>query len=346
MSDITFSDRFFVKLIDDISANNTLKFTEQQLFYLFNQRLIKNLPSTVTEFIFIYLGLFVIIIGILSSRQTSGLFITAFGVWMVLSGMAIQDYQKKKKVKNFIVTPEQFRVYLNNWQSVNPIDGILSLSQQKSLPNSINSDITAYSFDRVVVSDSAEIANLLIANNFHFENNSAVLSIDGYPENIFDMVMQMLRRNDNLKVYVLHDASPSGVSVVNTLSNNSDWFSNSNVTIYDLGLLPRQIVNNHNPNFFTQISEDSAREAQELAFEIKQDLTKEEIAWLEAGKFVELESFTPQKLLRVISQGISKSRQAHSNGDTSTFGDYGASGDDGGSFDDCDVTIYTDDCFG
>ena len=159
--------------------------------------------------------------------------------------------------------------------------------------------------------------------------------------------MQMLRRNDNLKVYVLHDASPNGVSLVNTLSTNPNWFSNtsnSNITIYDIGLLPRQVFKN--PNFFTQISEDSAREAQELLSQVKQDLTDKEIKWLEAGKFVELESFTPQKLLRVISQGISKSRQAHSNGDTSTFGDYGASGDDGGSFDDCDVTIYTDDCFG
>ncbi|MEO0687197.1 MAG: MFS transporter permease, partial [Cyanobacteria bacterium J06649_11] len=275
----------------------------------------------------------------------SGLLILAFGIWMVISGIAIQDYQKNKKIKSYILTPERFQEYLNNWQLVNPIDGILTLSEQRNLPTSINSDITSYSFERVVVCDSREIANLLIANNFHFENNSAVLSIDGYPENIFDTVMQMLRRNDNLKVYVLHDASPSGVSVVNTISTNPDWFSNtsnSSVTIYDLGLLPRQVFNNS--NFFTQISEDFAREAQELPSQVKQDLTEEEIKWLETGKFVELESFTPQRLLNVISQSISKSRQINID-NSSGFVDSGiiSSSD---SFDNCDITIFADDCFG
>ncbi|MEM6754351.1 MAG: hypothetical protein AAF630_15425, partial [Cyanobacteria bacterium P01_C01_bin.38] len=217
--------------------------------------------------------------------------------------------------------------------------------KQENLSNSINSDITAYSFDRLVVCQSAEIANLLIANNFHFENNSAVLSIDGYPENIFDTVMQMLRRNEDLKVYVLHDASPSGVSVVNTLSTNPNWFSdnsNSKVTIYDLGLLPRQVFKNR--NFFTQISEDYAREAQQLSSEVKQDLTEKEIKWLEAGKFVELESFTPQRLLRVITQGISNSRQSGSD-NISGFVDYSGGADFSGGDDACD-TIFADECFG
>ncbi len=48
-----------------------------------------------------------------------------------------------------------------------------------------------------------EIAQLLIANNFDFENNYAVLSITGYPENIFSTVMEILRRNPDLKIYEL-----------------------------------------------------------------------------------------------------------------------------------------------
>ncbi|NET29771.1 hypothetical protein [Okeania sp. SIO1I7] len=49
----------------------------------------------------------------------------------------------------------------------------------------INSEVTAYSFDRLIVCETAEIAQFLIANNFHFEHNCAVLSIDGYPQNIW-----------------------------------------------------------------------------------------------------------------------------------------------------------------
>ncbi|AFY54077.1 hypothetical protein Riv7116_1517 [Rivularia sp. PCC 7116] len=342
MYSVKFSDVFFAKLINDISANNTFKFTEKQLFYLLNKRLLKKQPDITSELILF--GFVLVIVGIVFSQQTSELLIAVAGVSMVVSGIAIQDYKKNKKIQKLLVTPQKFQDYLNIWQSVNPIDGLLTLSTQRNLPSSVNSDITTYSFDRVVICDSAEIANLLIANNFHFENNSAVLSIDGYPENIFDTVMHMLRRNNDLKIYVLHDASPSGVSVVNTLSTNPDWFSNtsnSNVTIYDIGLLPRQVFNNS--NFFTQISEEFAAQAKELSLEIKKYLINEEIKWLEAGKYVELESFTPQKLLSVISQGIANSRQSAS---SDSFVDYSGGGDFSGGSDACDISIFADDCFG
>ncbi|NEQ71794.1 MAG: hypothetical protein F6K23_01065 [Okeania sp. SIO2C9] len=85
-----------------------------------------------------------------------------------------------------------------------------------SEPIQINSEVEviAYSFDRVIVCDTAEIAQFLIANNFHFENNCAVLSIDGYPENIFSTVMQMLKQNPDLKVYAFHSATPRGVTMI------------------------------------------------------------------------------------------------------------------------------------
>ena len=64
-----------------------------------------------------------------------------------------------------------------------------------------------------MVCDSDSIAQMLIANNFHFENNCAVLSIAGYPQSIFSTVLDMLRRNQSLKVYALYDATPAGVSL-------------------------------------------------------------------------------------------------------------------------------------
>ena len=340
-----FTDKFFAKLISDISVNNTFRFTEKQLFYLFNKRLVNNISGSCLSSSFSFIGFVLAFIGIIFTHYNSGLIAISIGILMLFTGTVLYTDEINKTIKTLLITPEKFQDYLNSWKAVNPIDGILTVTEQKNVPSSINSDITYYSFDRVVVCDNAEIANLLIANNFHLENNSAVLSIDGYPQNIFDTVMEMLRRNDNLKVYVLHSASPSGVSVVNTLSTNSDWFannSNSNVTIYDLGLLPRQVFNNS--SFFTQISEDSAREAQELPSDIKNDLTEKEIKWLEAGKYVELESFTPQRLLKVVSQGISKSRQTNID-NSSGLVDYGSpsSGDD---FDSCDTTIFADDCFG
>ncbi|BAU41594.1 hypothetical protein [Leptolyngbya sp. O-77] len=49
------------------------------------------------------------------------------------------------------------------------------------------------------------IAQMLISNNVHFENNCAILSINGYPQPIFDTVMKMLRRNPGLTVFAFQD---------------------------------------------------------------------------------------------------------------------------------------------
>ena len=64
---------------------------------------------------------------------------------------------------------------------------------------------------------------------------------------------------------------------------------------------------------------------------VKSTLSTDELAWLEAGFYVELESFSPRKLLQVASQGIAKT-QAVANGYTYTSDNslYSADSDDDG----------------
>jgi hypothetical protein len=215
------------------------------------------------------------------------------------------------KVENL---PQQFLFssidldgWLTKWQQINgKVDKVITSQQEQIAPTSINPDITAYSFDRLVVCDSANIAQLLIANNFHFENNCAILSITGYPQSIFNTTMEMLRRNPDLKVYAIHDCSSKGVSLVHHLRTSEKWFLNSNVTIIDLGLLPRQIIASQG-KMFTRFSSQLKDEAKKLSVDIRLTLTAEELAWLDTGNFVELESFTPQKLIQVLRHGISGS---------------------------------------
>jgi len=209
--------------------------------------------------------------------------------------------------QSFLFPQNQFQEWLNRWSLVNgQIPKMLPSPREESTPALVSPEVSAYSFDRLVVCDSAAIAQLLIANNFYFENNCAVLSITGYPQSIFSTVMDMLRRNPDLKVYALHDATPRGVSLLHRLRSSSSWFGNSNVTIIDLGLLPRQLFSSR--KVFVQSSDESAQAAKQLPAAVREQLSTEELDWLESGKFVELESFTPQKLMQVVTQGIAGSR--------------------------------------
>ncbi|NEQ71798.1 MAG: MFS transporter permease [Okeania sp. SIO2C9] len=200
--------------------------------------------------------------------------------------------------------------WLSRWEEINgEVTNVLSPSKEMSETMQINSEVTAYSFDRVIVCDTAEIAQFLIANNFHFEHNCAVLSIDGYPQNIFSTVMQMLKQNPDLKVYAFHSANSRGVTMINELRNSTNWFVGNNLIIDDVGLLPRHVF--ASKNMWILKSDDSAEKGRKIPAEVKQTLSKDELEWLEAGFYVELESFSPRKLLQVVSQAVT-------NGDTST----------------------------
>ncbi|QYX31693.1 hypothetical protein [Sphaerospermopsis torques-reginae] len=221
-----------------------------------------------------------------------------------------QKIDPATSIKNLRVYLSSVEGWLTKWQEINgTIDKLLPSVQQiisEVDSISINPEVTAYSFDRLIVCDSANIAQLLIANNFHFENNCAILSVNGYPQSIFDTTMEMLRRNPNLQVFAFHDCSPKGVSLVHHLRNSETWFLNNDVTIIDVGLLPRQILANERGMFF-QNATSLANKSKELPLEIRQILTAEELAWLDAGNFVELESFYPQILIKVLRNGISGS---------------------------------------
>ena len=292
-------------------------------------------------------GIVILIAGIFCSLSIKSfpLFLISVILGMLLIYLGtIQIRRIVDAAEPFIINQNLFQNWINRWQQINgTITNMLPYARRENTPANLNPDITAYSFDRVVVCDGAEVAQLLIANNFHFENNCAVLSITGYPENIFSTVMEMLRRNPNLKVYALHDASPRGVNLINHLRTSPNWFLNTDVAIYDLGLLPRQFIDNSKA--FVQQKEEYAANARNLSIDVKRDLTEAEIAWLESGKFIELESFTPQRLLRVVTQGIAKSCQPDNlqpdSGGTTFIG-----ADDSGNDKDSDITIFAVDSFG
>ncbi len=248
--------------------------------------------------------------------------------------LALGISQKRRAANisdSFSINPTQMQDWLNTWARSNgtivkllPVpETALASTVDRSVPNS---DVTDYSFDRLVVCNSDEIAQMLIANNFHFENNCAILSINGYPASVFDTVLQMLRRNPGLMVYAFHDASPEGVKLVHKLRTSPTWFQESSATIIDLGLLPRQVLANSR-NLFIHRTNSSGAAATRLKIEIRQNLTAAELAWLEAGNYVEIESFTPQQLIQILNRGIANSREL----DTSDAGGMIWLGDPGSS---------------
>jgi hypothetical protein len=312
---LRFTDSFFAKALADISANGTLYFTRKQLLYLLEKRLLRK--ARIVPAIYL-IGLLIIIANFLGmSILVSNRLGWIVPIFMILCTIGIvslaQRFERRflrpKKInKRVLIADAMLDFWLKRWEQFNgsPARLLSPPSAPASLVPGVSADeITAYSFDRVLVCDSVAIAQLLIANNIHFEHNCAVLSISGYPQGIFATTMAMLRRNPDLQVIALHNCSPSGVALINQLRNSPDWYLDSAQVIFDLGILPRQIAAARGQAYI-QVSADSAQNAREMPPEVSKQLTTTELEWLKAGYFVDLESFTPKKLMQIVSYGIAK----------------------------------------
>ncbi len=377
MTTVKITDPMFKRTLDELSANNTLFFTEKQLTYFLDKRLRRAPISTGMSggclYIFMNVwftgffggfGTFLIPIAAGMGLKLPGFFsfvaanfiwqcITAWSLYSRSVSTRLDDRQRKSSAKNLrlfglfilllgicasvvarsfllfvavvligmgliylgnrslglnivqnmLFQPHEIQGWVQQWQAVNgTVVRLLAPPVKKTGVATVNQDVTAYSFDRLVVCQTAEVAQMLIANNFHFENNCAILSIGGYPEDIFDITMQMLRRNADLKVYLFHDCSHQGMRMLHQLKTSDRWFKDSNVSIIDVGLTPNQVMTSK--HLFIRTSTNLAYAAKQIPPSEWTGLSPDEVTWLTEGNYVELESFTPQQLIQVLNRGI------------------------------------------
>jgi len=303
------TDPFFLRVIRDVSAQNRLFFTERQLWYEFNRRLAHKrwwgLPLKLA---------IVAVVSTLIWRDLWQVCLLLFGLPSLITAVA-GFLSHRRKLSFPAVTIEAFRSnYFRPWiQAHGPLEKLTPAEDNPSeivggprdfqarLLDAPEPDIAAYSFDRALVTDSNKIAAMLVANNFHFENNCAILSVDGYPHGLAGTVMTMLRRNPVLTIYALHNASGGGCRLPLTL-RQPEWFPDSAMAVFDLGLLPRHVQKRH------WLTLEGI--PQSLPEEILRLLTPEEIAWLMTGFQVELDVLRPARLMKAIYSGIGRSAQA------------------------------------
>ncbi|MBI2373145.1 MAG: hypothetical protein HYV07_04020 [Deltaproteobacteria bacterium] len=144
-------------------------------------------------------------------------------------------------LRSRLLAKDEFEVLWRRWiEAHGPPQKLIQRKESRQLgPGDLPPDIESYSFDRVVVCDRARTVDLLLANDFHFENNCAVVSWGGYPRATFEVVRRMLRKNPHLEVYVLHDATIEGCSLAFRVCHDPEWFPGNARTV-DVGMRPGQ----------------------------------------------------------------------------------------------------------
>jgi hypothetical protein len=303
-----FTDDIFERAIDELSEQQTLFFTAQQLFYRLNKELgntnTKKIDSTLIVVIFLTLlgliiGIFPIAFPDYGQPQEA---YTIPAILLILLAGAIAIFKFSSIATNSeptSITQIQFQDWLERWNQTNPrtLEKLLPYPQSKT-PWQGNPD----RFQQIIICDRPAIAQLLIANNFALENNCAICDIDGYKLESWKKVKEAVEHHPELKIYVLHDATPEGARSISQLTTEPVFTIDLNVKIQDLGLWPRQLFKNE--NILVQNSHESSQQAKNLPESIKQKLLIKELNWLDNGNFVELESFSYAKLREIIIKGM------------------------------------------
>ncbi len=320
------TDPQFKAAIERVSGEGSVQFTDRALWYEFNRKWMKPGFWRSPYGWFPVLGVTPALLSameVLPFDPFYAWFLGApVGLFLGAVGSAVANQKSPPAPRPPRIPFPTFQAtYLSKWRAAHgDLPGLLPPREaQLAAPaREVPGDVAAFSFDRAVVTDRWETAAMLVANRFHFEHNCAVLSHDGYPHGIADTVKAMLRRNPNLTVFALHDASPGGCLLPLQLRDPA-WFPDTSVRIVDVGLRP-----------------DMARKLRMSALDVRpgqmpprlaEALPPEDVAWLAQGHVAELAALRPAQVMRAVYQAIAAVAAADASG-TSLV----STGNDGGGF--------------
>ena len=306
---LSVTDGLFLRAVKDVSGDNAVFFTETQLWYEFNRRLLrKKVPGAPGTALIGVSGVGGAAVAVMAHTFWPLAFITVPGI---IGGIIIRARAKRAgpALQHPRASARDFHTkYLMRWGTVHgAIPKLLPPLAPQPAPAPAPPDVAAFSFDRAHITGRAAVAAMLVANNFHFENNCAILSADGYPQHAAATILTMLRRNPRLRVFALHDASEAGCGLPLAL-RGPDWFPDPAVQVLDLGLRPSHVLK------MRPISLPGG--SRTLTPALRATLAPEEAAWLERGDTVELEAVRPAKLVRSLFQGFARADQADTLGDS------------------------------
>ena len=166
------------------------------------------------------LGVTILLAGILISFMIDSFpwYITSTLLGLSSYGIGFLQKRRQAEIRElFLANEVQIDEWLERWQTANgTLEKLLLHPDENALPATIASEIITCA----IICQSDEIAQFLIANNVNSDNDCTILSINGYPQNIFDTAMEILRYNADVKIYALHDATPAGIDLANQLRTN------------------------------------------------------------------------------------------------------------------------------
>jgi len=285
-----FTDAAFQKAIERVSAEGQVKWGVEHLYYELSRKPRGSVGKSLGIFSVVLFG---VPIGFFVAKALPTALIVYIPLVLLLLYLISQ-------IETKMLPRGDFERMWDRWGVVHgKPKGVIARKPQDDKPvRAPEPDLGDYSFDRAVICDRARTVDLLLANNFHFENNCAVLAVGGYPRQAFETVRRMLRRNPRLEVFVLHDITPEGCRLAHRLATDPEWFKGMGLRIVDVGLRP--VHASPFTKFFDQVNHEVPSGG---------GISPDEAQWLSRHR-LELAVIRPEQVVKRLFRAMSQSQQA------------------------------------
>jgi hypothetical protein len=310
-----FTDPAFEAAIERVSAGGAVRFTAANLYYELaraRNRARSKAGAVVLAVVTFAIG------GVAGGTLHSAVPLLA---GLVVGGGFVLSAVFSKPEPTPVLTPSAFAAALGKWKYAHGVPAklvhrVAPSSANEPTKKALPSELAAYSFDRAVICDRSETVDLLLANNFHFENNCAVLAVTRYPDAVFAPVLEMLRRNPKIEVFALHDASVEGHGLARQLATSPEWFKGIG-RVTDTGLLVKHAMKMR-----------GLWQAESRVVPVSfPDLTAEENAWLTQYSLA-LAAIRPEQVIKRLFRAMTQPGTEVTTDDGGTFfvgGSFGGS---------------------
>jgi len=230
-------DMAWKSAIDWVSSNGTVRFTAAHLHHAVARRK-KPAPAGRAFFFFSFVGLIVAVAGFANRSEGGAMFGLLTAGVLLVGGLVTRSSASR----GLSLDRDTFDQLFARWRQAHgdPKGLIAPRASVRPMSAAMARELEGYSFDRAVICDVPETVDVLLGNDFHFENNCAVLTAGGYPEHAAPIIRKMLRKNPRLEVFVLHDATVQGLVLAHMLRTDPAWFGGQPVKVFDVALRPAQ----------------------------------------------------------------------------------------------------------
>lgn len=116
------------------------------------------------------------------------------------------------------------------------------IEEGKLEQNIDNAVIHDFAPEKIIIVDNNVTVDLLVYNQVHIKSKSAIVSIEGYPNQVYTATKSFIENQPDIPVYLFHDGSSQNRNYLGLFKSNSQW-SHLHNNAQDLGITWSQLKN-------------------------------------------------------------------------------------------------------